>query len=312
MITEIFGILPYPYEIITLLAFKAAKISKHLRRFMYLFLRLLALYLLPIQMTPANADKIYSFAVVPQQSASQLAETWSPVLAWLSQHAGLQLRFVTTPDIPSFEKSLATADYDFAYMNPYHFTVFNAKPGYHAFARAKDQQLKGIVVVAKSSSITDIKQLSGTTISLPAPASFAASVLVQAELKRHGVIVKPEFVKSHNSVYRNVALGLFPAGGGVPRTLMMMDEAVRNELRVPWETPEFTSHAIAYRPNLPAEIINQLQQAMDAMPKDPVGLELLSKIGFTGFEPAHDNDWDDVRQLPINPEDTHLSIENKR
>lgn len=279
---------------------------------MYVFLRLLTFCLLLIQVTPANADKIYSFAVVPQQSASQLAETWSPVLAWLSQHAGIQLRFVTAPDIPSFEKSLATADYDFAYMNPYHFTVFNAKPGYHALARAKDQRLKGIVVVAKNSAITDINQLSGNTISLPAPASFAASLLVQAELKRHGVIVRPEFVKSHNSVYRNVALGLFPAGGGVPRTLMMMDEAVRNELRVLWETPEFTSHAIAYHPDIPAEIIHQLQQAMDTMPKDPIGLELLAKIGFKGFESAHDNDWDDVRQLQIKPEDTHIIVENKR
>lgn len=277
---------------------------------MHLHLRVLSiLCLLLIPTSQANADKIYSFAIVPQQSASQLAETWSPVLAWLSQHAGIQLRFVTTPDIPSFEKALSTATYDFAYMNPYHFTIFNAKPGYHALARAKDQHLKGIVVVAKNSPINDITQLSDTKISLPAPASFAASLLIQAELKRHGVIVKPEFVKSHNSVYRNVALGLFPAGGGIPRTLIMMDEGIRDQLRILWETPEFTSHAIAYHPDLPAEIIKQLQQAMDDMPKDPVGVELLAKIGFKGFEPANDNDWDDVRHLQISPEDTQIFVE---
>lgn len=277
---------------------------------MYLYLRVfLILCLLLIQTSPANADKIYSFAVVPQQSASQLAETWSPVLAWLSQHSGIQLRFVTTPDIPSFEKALLAAEYDFAYMNPYHFTVFNNNPGYHALARAKDQRLKGIVVVAQNSLITDITQLSGKPISLPAPASFAASLLVQAELKHQGIIVKPEFVKSHNSVYRNVALGLFPAGGGIPRTLMMMDEAIRNQLRILWETPEFTSHAIAYHPAIPAEINSQLQQAMNQMPQDPIGIELLAKIGFKGFEPANDNDWDDVRRLQINADDTRIIVE---
>lgn len=277
---------------------------------MHLYLKLFCLlFLLLGQASPASADKIYTFAVVPQQSASQLAETWSPVLAWLSQQSGVQLRFVTTPDIPSFEKALSAAEYDFAYMNPYHFTVFNDKPGYHALARAINERLKGIVVVAKNSPITHIDQLSGSAISLPAPASFAASLLVQAELKRHGVITRPEFVKSHNSVYRNVALGLFPAGGGVPRTLLMMDEAVRNELRVLWETAEFTSHAIAYHPNIEPEVINKIQQAMDAMPKDPVGPELLSKIGFKGFEAARDHDWDDVRQLHIKPEDTHIIAE---
>ncbi|MFM8342430.1 MAG: phosphate/phosphite/phosphonate ABC transporter substrate-binding protein [Methylomonas sp.] len=262
-----------------------------------------------IQINDIKAEKIYSFAVVPQQSASQLAETWSPVLGWLSQHAGVQLRFVTTPDIPSFEKALSAAEYDFAYMNPYHFTVFNNKPGYHALARAKDERLKGIVVVAKNSPITRIEQLSGTSISLPSPASFAASLLVQAELQRHQINIKPEFVKSHNSVYRNVALGLYPAGGGVPRTLMMMDETVRNELRVLWETASFTSHAIAYQPNIEPEVIKQIQQAMAAMSKDPVGLELLTKIGFKGFEFAHDSDWDDVRQLHIKPEDTQIITE---
>jgi phosphonate transport system substrate-binding protein len=277
---------------------------------MYHFLRSSILFcLLLTQVSPAKAEKVYSFAVVPQQSASQLAETWSPVLAWLSQQSGVQLRFVTTPDIPSFEKALSAAEYDFAYMNPYHFTIFNDKPGYHALARAKDARLKGIVVIAKNSPINHIDQLSGSTISLPAPASFAASLLVQAELKRHGVTVRPEFVKSHNSVYRNVALGLFPAGGGVPRTLLMMDEAVRNELRVLWETPEFTSHAIAYHPHTEPEVIKQLQQAMEAMPKDPIGLELLSNIGFKGFEFARDADWDDVRQLHIKPEDTHIVAE---
>jgi phosphonate transport system substrate-binding protein len=277
---------------------------------MHLYLRLFCfLFLLLGQVSLTSADKIYTFAVVPQQSASQLAETWSPVLAWLSQKSGVQLRFVTTPDIPSFEKALSAAEYDFAYMNPYHFTVFNDNPGYHALARAKDAPLKGIVVVAKNSPITHINQLSGSAISLPAPASFAASLLVQAELIRHEVNVKPEFVKSHNSVYRNVALGLFPAGGGVPRTLLMMDEDVRNELRVLWETPEFTSHAIAYHPNMEPEVINKIQQAMDAMPKAPVGLELLSKIGFKGFEAARDKDWDDVRQLHIKPENTHIIAE---
>lgn len=301
----------YLFEIITLLASKHL-ILEFLRLFMYLHLRVLwVLCLLLIPTSQTSADKIYSFAIVPQQSASQLAEIWSPVLAWLSQHTGIQLRFVTTPDIPSFEKALSAAQYDFAYMNPYHFTIFNAKPGYHALARAKDQRLKGIVVVAKNSAINDITQLSNTKICLPAPASFAASLLIQAELNRHGVIVKPEFVKSHNSVYRNVALGLFPAGGGIPRTLMMMDATIREQLRILWETPEFTSHAIAYHPDLPAAIIKQLQQAMDDMPQDPVGAELLAKIGFKGFEPANDGDWDDVRRLQISTESQKFSSRTK-
>ena len=249
-----------------------------------------------------KAETVYSFAVVPQQSASELAETWSPVLSWLSEHAGVSLRFVTAPDIPSFERRLAGGEYDFAYMNPYHFTVFNAKPGYQALARAKDEQVSGIVVVGKDSAISHISQLAATEMAFPAKASFGASILVQAELWRQGLQVKPSYVKSHNSVYRDVALGLFPAGAGVPRTFNMLEPELQSQLRILWQTQPFTTHAIAVAPSLSSELSDKIRQAMLAMNQDPQGLSLLAKIGFKGFVPANNQDWDDVRRLTINPE----------
>lgn len=68
----------------------------------------------------AASEKIYSFGVVPQQSATKLAQSWIPLLQELQQLTGVLLRFSTAPDIPTFEKRLAQGQYDFAYMNPYH------------------------------------------------------------------------------------------------------------------------------------------------------------------------------------------------
>ena len=250
-----------------------------------------------------------TFAVVPQQSATQLAEAWTPVLAWLSQSSGLQLQFVTAPDVPSFEQRLAAGSYDVAYMNPYHFTVFSAHPGYRALSRAKGDRIKGIVVVQKDSAIKNLSDLNGKTLAFPTPAAFAASLLVQAELRGRGVAFTPKIVNSHNSVYRSVAKGIFPAGGGIPRTLELLDESVRNDLRVLWETREFTPHAIASRPGLETSVRTKLLKAMRDMGTDPGGQALLKGIGFMGFEPAKNEDWDDVRSLKIRPEDAQLKIE---
>lgn len=52
--------------------------------------------------TPAWGQQTLNFAVVPQQSATQLAEAWTPVLAWLSQSSGLHLQFVTAPRCAQF------------------------------------------------------------------------------------------------------------------------------------------------------------------------------------------------------------------
>lgn len=259
--------------------------------------------------SPAWGQQPLTFAVVPQQSATQLAEAWTPVLAWLSQSSGLPLQFVTAPDVPSFEQRLTAGEYDIAYMNPYHYTVFSAHPGYRALSRAKGDRIKGILVTQKDSPIKSLSDLAGKTLAFPTPAAFAASLLVQAELRGRGIAFTPKIVNSHNSVYRSVAKGIFPAGGGIPRTLELLDENVRNDLRVLWETREFTTHAIASRPGLDTAVRARLWKAMRDMGADPHGQELLKGIGFKGFEQAKDEDWNDVRSLKIRPEDAHLKME---
>jgi phosphonate transport system substrate-binding protein len=266
-------------------------------------IRAALLILVLLAASPAMAEKIYSFGVVPQETASQLAANWAPILATLSEKSGLRVEFATAPDIPTFERRVAAGEYDFVYMNPYHFVVFNAKPGYHALARARGERVRGIVVVRKDSIYKDLTDLSGSTLAFPSPAAFAATLLVSAELRRHDIDFKVKIVKSHNSVYRDVVKGLYPAGGGVPRTFQLLDESISKQLRILWTSAEFTSHAIASRPDMEEVVRVRLLKAMGDMSEDAEARKQLARIGFNGFEPARDKDWDDVRRLGIRPAD---------
>lgn len=247
----------------------------------------------------AAAPASLSFGIVPQQSARELARLWIPPLAWLAARSGLGLRFATAPDIPTFERRLAAGEYDLAYMNPYHYTVFSQKPGYRAFAKERNRRLRGVVVVRKDSPLKDMSQLAGRDIAFPAPASFAATVLVRAELARLGIAVTPQYVNSHESVYLNVAQGRFPAGGGIQRTLQTMDPAVRAELRVLWQTREYTPHAFAAHPRVPPAARDALRGAMLGADASAANRPALDGIGFKGFEEARDADWNDVRALGL-------------
>lgn len=250
--------------------------------------------------SPLRADnKTYFFGVVPQQSASELAEKWVPFMAWLSAASGIKLRFATAPNIPEFEKRVSEGRYDIAYMNPYHYTVFHENPGYQAMAFDKERRIKGILVVHKDSSITDIKQLDGAELVFPSPAAFAASILPRAALTKQGINFTPKFVSSHDSVYLNVARGLSIAGGGIPRTLGMLNESLRNQIHILWTTPAYTAHAIATHPSLPKEVRAKLQEALLTMQDDVVGLKILQGIGFKSIATAKDSDWDDIRGLSI-------------
>lgn len=241
-----------------------------------------------------------TFGIVPQQSAKKLAKKWTPIFRYLSAKTGDQIRFSTARNIPTFEKRLSEGQYDIAYMNPYHYTVFHRAPGYEAFARQKDKKIKGIVVVRKDSPLKTLEELAGQKLAFPSPAAFAASVLPRAQLVNDKIPFKPTYVSSHDSVYLNVSKGLFLAGGGVMRTFNNTDPAVKAQLRVLWATRTYTPHAFAAHPSVDKVVIDRLQKALLGMNDDPEGRALLKTINFKGIQSAENTDWDDVRGLGLN------------
>lgn len=248
---------------------------------------------------PVQGGETLSFGVVPQQAPSKLARLWTPILAEVSKRTGKRLVFRTAPSIPEFERRLARGEYDLAYMNPYHFTVFNRAPAYVALARQKGKRIRGIIVVRRDSPIRGLEDLRDATLAFPAPAAFAASVLPRAQLRESGIDITARYVSSHDSVYRGVAKGLMPAGGGIERTFNNVSEDVRKQLRVLWRTRDYTPHAIAAHPRLSMDSRKAITDALTSLGNDPEGQALLSTIGFSGIEPARDEDWDDVRALGI-------------
>ena len=242
----------------------------------------------------------YTFGVVPEYSVTLLARISMPVLDALRAKSGLRLRFATAPDIPTFARRLAAGEYDFAFMDPYQYTIFHQHPGYQVFAKEKDRLLEGIVVVRRDAPYRELADLKGQTLVFPAPASFAATLLVRANFTRQGIAITPKFVSFHDSVYLNVARGFYPAGGGMVRSFERLEPEVRDQLRILWTSQPFPPNAFAAHPRIPAAVVDRLRQAMLNLDNDAAGRAALEKISFTkGFTTARDSDYDAVRALHI-------------
>ncbi len=246
-----------------------------------------------------DAQKPMTIGIVPQQSASRLAEEWGPLLTEVSRRAGVALVFRTAPSIPAFEERLSKGEYDLAYMNPYHYVVFHRTQNYQAFAKEQDRRLKGILVVRRDSAYRTLVELTGKTVVFPAPAAFAASILPQAEFGRLKIAIDAKFVASHDSVYRTVAAGLQEAGGGIQRTFEASPPEVRDALRVLAETPAYTPHAFAAHPRVPSALVSKVLAAMVSLVGDEVGQRLLVPLAFKGIVGAQDREWNDIRALDI-------------
>ena len=256
--------------------------------------------------TATSEVRTIRFGIVPQQSASRLAKVWGPLARHIGEQTGIEISFATTKNIPTFEACLQSQAFDVAYMNPYHYVVFSERAGYRATAHQADKKLRGLIVVRKDSPIRSIGDLNGKTIAFPSPGAFGASVLPRAEMMAIGNDFEPNYVRSHDSVYRAVAAGFADAGGGVTRTFNALPADVQDQLSVIYRTDAYTPHAIATSPKVSADTMKRIADALLAVQDDAP--ELLDALGMTGFVAARDGDWDDVRSLDIRPEQAGLDM----
>ena len=226
----------------------------------------------------ARAGESYTLAVVPQFDQRKLHAIWKPIVDEVARRTGYEIRLVAPLTVRDFEQEIAAGTHDFVYANPYHILRASARQGYIPLVHDK-APLRGILVVQKAGPIRELAELDGKTLAVPSLNALGASLMVRADLERlHNVRMRPLNVKTHTSVYLQVANGLAAAGGGVEKTLMEQDPAVRDRLRILYTTREMPSHPVAAHPRVPAEARNRVQAAFVDLAGTESGRALLGEV----------------------------------
>jgi phosphonate transport system substrate-binding protein len=226
----------------------------------------------------AQPPSRYTFAVVPQFSATELHKDWAPLLARLSKDTGFTLELKVAASIPLFEASFLKGEPDFAYMNPYHAVMARKAQAYVPLLRDATP-LTGVLVVRKDSTVKTLKDLNGQKIAFPAPNAFGASLYMRALLTEEaGIQFEPSYVKTHSNVFRHVIRKEAEAGGTVNAPLNDEVSAVRDQLQILFQTPPAASHPVVAHPRVTEAARKALTQAFLALALDAEGRALLKDI----------------------------------
>lgn len=224
-------------------------------------------------------DTVYRVGVVPQFESRELRQIWLPILAAIEEEAGIRLRLDGSPNIAEFKKALLQGRFDFVYLNPYHQLIAYKKQNYQPLLRDIAAKLQGVLVVHRDSPYQSVEQLQGANIAFPSPSAFAASMLLQAELEtQFNLRYKPVYVTTHDSVYLNVALHQFVAGGGVMKTLNHQHQQVGEQLRVIYRTAKVTGHSVAAHPRVGAQTVARFTKAFLKLGDTAEGKTLLGAV----------------------------------
>ena len=225
-----------------------------------------------------QSDKVYKVSVVPQKSPSEIFSVWSQLLDRVGKKTGMCFTLTLQSNIQDFEARLLTGEPDFSWVNPYHALMAHNKHGYLTLVRDGKSLLSGLLTVRGDSPVNSLDQLSDANIAFPSPNAFAASLLIRAMLDKQNVPIKPIYVKTHTNVYRATLVGDVKAGGGVNNTFDREPQALRDELRVLYQTPSYAPHPLIVNPRVPQADQQAFTKAFLALTEDPKMAALLEKI----------------------------------
>lgn len=251
-----------------------------------------------------ESKKSFTFGVVPQHEVRHLIDTWTPIFDYLSEKSGHKFVFIASPDIPTFEKQLQEGVFDFAYANPFQFLQAFQSQGYKAILRDDSKKLQGIIVTKKTEKNSKLEELNGKKIAFPAPNALGATLMVRYELKKlHNIKVIPRYVRTHKSVYLQVATGRYLAGGGVKSTLLAQPIELRKKLRIIHYTSSVFSHPIIAHPRVRTNEIKNITDLFMSLSDSLHGKSILKNVNLNKLSMARHSDYSDLESMKL---DTYM------
>jgi ABC-type phosphate/phosphonate transport system substrate-binding protein len=227
-------------------------------------------------------------------------EIWQNVFSYISQETGLELAFEPATSQLDFELNLAKSYYDLAVVSPLQFDAFRLSPGYQAQVKRKAQPIRSIIFVKKNGGIKSFSELRDAIIAFPNPLNFESSIVSRESLKRLKFNVIPQFLASETAVYKDVINEKYIAGSGTHENFLAQPIEIRNSLKIIWDSPGFSPHAVVAHPRVDFFSLIKLKRAFVDMIKSENAKKLLPYIFVdNGFEVARDSDWDEIKLIDL-------------
>ena len=145
-------------------------------------------------LAPAHAadETGYRFSPVNQYGINVTAAYWNPIVAWVSEKSGVPLQLKigrTSADTTAY---VLAQEVEFIFSN-HMFSPEREQLGWKIFGRRLTPPVRGQIIVAADSPVTDLAQLQGQEVAFPGPEALVAYKFPYAQLLSRNVTAKPVF-----------------------------------------------------------------------------------------------------------------------
>jgi phosphonate transport system substrate-binding protein len=260
-----------------------------------------------------EAKERITIAILPCFDIVMSYKKFHPVIAYLEEKTGFDIKMAIQTDISEFELAIRNGDIDFALQDPH--TYVNLASYYN-----KDYLLRtltpeglttrrGVIIVRRDSGIHEVADLRGKTVMFGPKQSIAKWIAAKILLEENGINIDENLrAYSNGRCCEDIAFYVYleavDAGVVCSHFIEEYSDSKEglgidiNEIVVIGRTDFVPTRVFAARKTLSNDIVEKFINALLSIDKaDPVQSDILVSAELGGFEGVHDEDYDEIREL---------------
>jgi phosphonate transport system substrate-binding protein len=258
-----------------------------------------------------TAKKSITMAIFPCADVVMAFEKFHPLVTYLKQETGLDIRLVVLMDTAEFGRAMKNGDIDFALQSAQMYVRFadSYEKGtlLRTLTREGHRTKSGVVIVKKDSGIESIADLRGKSVKFGPKFSAARWVFAKLLFEESGLDIDQDLkTYSHGGCCEDVSFSvqLASVDGGVICDHFLKEHFGRQhelgvdskQLVVIGRTALVPTRVFCPRRDVSSDIVNKVSQALLRLDKQvPEHEKILYHAELGGFQKANDEDYDQLR-----------------
>ena len=232
---------------------------------------------------------------VPAFSAERIIGSFEPLLNYVAEKTGVQLRLETAPDIPEFMRRVVKEQrYAITFVPP-HLYSNSESAGYSVVAKVAGADLRAVFITGKESPIRVSADLKGKQVAIMDGMALA-TILGMSKLRQEGFVPRQDvfIVDTPNMDSSTQAVLRGRADAAVVIDVFFRERLapeVRGQLRVFMESDTAPNMPVSVASWVDPSFRTKLVAVLLDMHNDKDGASLLRRAGWQGFDPAMPSEY---------------------
>lgn len=261
-----------------------------------------------------SAKNPIKFFFVPSVDTKVIEDTSEVLKSYLEKNTPYKYQIKIPPSFIAVVEAFGTNRADVASINTFGYILAHEKYGAEArltVIRHGESTYKAQFLAKEGSGIEELKDFEGKDLAFVDPASTSGYLLPLKILKDKKIEPKNTmFAMRHDNVVSMIYQGQVdggatfyspPADGEIQdarRLVKTQYPDVEEKIKIVELTPPIPNDPVVFRKELPEKVKDDIVKALNEFVSTPEGKDVLQKLSsVTGFIPATDKDYDDVRKM---------------